>query len=84
MTSLGKNLNAMKANATNAGSSATAGAKNGGGSKAGSAVSGLVVPKPSGVAGVGGKLDEFSSTVNSATGAVQVHILCGLCGRCRL
>eukprot|EP00903_Cladosiphon_okamuranus_P009929 g9426.t1 len=57
VTSLGKNLSAMKANATNAGSSSTAGAE-----------SGLV---PSSVAGAGKKLDEFSSTVNSATGAVQ-------------
>lgn len=60
----------MKANATNAGSSATTRA-NSGGSKAGSAVSGLV---PSGLAGAGGKLDEFSSTVDSATGAVQVSM----------
>eukprot|EP00752_Nemacystus_decipiens_P018566 g16645.t1 len=57
LTSLGKNLSAMKANASNAGSSSTAGAK-----------SGLV---PSSVAVAGAKLDEFSSTVNSATGAVQ-------------
>eukprot|EP00752_Nemacystus_decipiens_P016983 g15208.t1 len=51
LTSLGKNLSAMKANA---GSSSTAGAKSG------------LVPSS-----VGAKLDKFSSTVNSATGAVQ-------------
>lgn len=68
VASLGKNLRAMMANATNVGSAATGANKRG--SKAGSAVSGLV---PSSVAGVGGKLEKFSSTVKSATtGAVQV------------
>ncbi|CAM9586326.1 unnamed protein product [Ectocarpus fasciculatus] len=63
LATLGRNMSAMKANAKITGSSAAKGARG--------AASGLFYPKPQATSSVGGKLDEFSSTVDSATGAVQ-------------
>lgn len=59
----------MKANAKGAGSSSGTGS-----ATAANAQSGLYYPKPASGTGVGAQLDQISSTVNSATGVVQVGV----------